>query len=239
MGVVAVVWVQDAVAKPDAKGFDLQEIGRLESAMWRSYYEGRWVQLASQTMEGACGQYGLSWWEGSRSCLHAARAALFFLAHGHPGGVRSNIEDFGLAGAGGRFSFLPGYGALARAANHALDLSFGDGDAAGLRKVEGSLEEAGFIRSSQADETREGRGAGPFQTEGRIRREVAAFVPGMVVVPAHQQEGAEHALNHERLAPLGLLRPAWGCRPHPLDLRLAAEACPPVRWSVCRWLRAR
>jgi len=53
-------------------------MSRLESAMWRSYYEGRWIQLARQTMEGACGQYGLSWWDGSRASLHAARAALFF-----------------------------------------------------------------------------------------------------------------------------------------------------------------
>jgi hypothetical protein len=52
--------------------------------MWRSYYEGRRVRLACQTMEGACGQYGLSWWEGSRSSLHAARAALFF---------RKNTDD--------------------------------------------------------------------------------------------------------------------------------------------------
>ena len=66
------------------------------------------------------------------------------------------------------------------------------------------MEEAGFIRSLQADEPGESRGVGPFQTEGRIRREVAAFFPGMVVVLTHQREGAEHALDHENLAPLGL-----------------------------------
>lgn len=78
------VWFENAVSGPDMTGFDPQEMGRLESAMWRSYYEGRWIQLACQTMEGACGQYRFSWWDGSRSSLHAARAALFF---------RKNTDD--------------------------------------------------------------------------------------------------------------------------------------------------
>jgi hypothetical protein len=34
---------------------------------------------------------------------------------------------------------------------------------------------------------------------------VAALFSGMVIVLAHQQEGAEHALDHENLASLGLL----------------------------------
>ena len=76
--VATFVWLQDAVSKPDITGFDPQEMGRLESAMWRSYYEGRWLQLACQTMQGACGQYGFSWWHGARAALHAARSALFF-----------------------------------------------------------------------------------------------------------------------------------------------------------------
>jgi len=77
--VVAIfIWFNNTVSNPDLMGFDPQEMGRLESAMWRSYYEGSWVQLACQTMEGGCGQYGFSWWDGSRASLHAARAALFF-----------------------------------------------------------------------------------------------------------------------------------------------------------------
>jgi len=78
------VWFQDAWSGADMMGFNPQEMGRLESAMWRSYYEGHWLQLACQTMEGACGQYRFSWWDGSRSSLHAARAALFF---------RKNTDD--------------------------------------------------------------------------------------------------------------------------------------------------
>jgi hypothetical protein len=78
------VWVENERARPDMTGFDPQEMGRLESAMWRSYYEGHWLQLAGQTMEVACGQYGFSWWDGVRLSLHAARSALFF---------RRNTED--------------------------------------------------------------------------------------------------------------------------------------------------
>lgn len=76
--------ISSPISNPDLMGFDPQEMGRLEFAMWRSYYEGSWVQLACQTMEGACGQYGFSWWDGSRASLHAARAALFF---------RKNTDD--------------------------------------------------------------------------------------------------------------------------------------------------
>jgi len=72
------LWIQGASARPDMAGFDPGEMGRLESAMWRSYYEGRWGQLASQTMEVACRQHGFSWWDGARVSFYAARSALFF-----------------------------------------------------------------------------------------------------------------------------------------------------------------
>jgi len=78
LAVAVGVWFQHAVSKPNMMGFDPQEMGRLESAMWRRYYERHWPQLACQTMEGACGQYRFSWWDGSLLSLHAARAALFF-----------------------------------------------------------------------------------------------------------------------------------------------------------------
>jgi hypothetical protein len=82
--VVAVVWGQDEVAQPDMKGFNPQEMGRLEASMWRSYYDGHWLHLAKLTMDGACGQFGFSWWDASLLSVHAARSALFF---------RSNTDD--------------------------------------------------------------------------------------------------------------------------------------------------
>jgi len=80
----ASIWIQYVLARPDMTGFSPQEMGRLESAMWRSYYEGHWFRLGTQTMAVACGQYGFSWWDGVRSSFHAARSALFF---------RKNTED--------------------------------------------------------------------------------------------------------------------------------------------------
>jgi hypothetical protein len=62
-----------------------------------------------------------------------------------------------------------------------LDLALGDGDAAGVGKVEASLGEAGFIGPLQADKPGEGGRVASFQTECCIRRAVAALFSGMVV----------------------------------------------------------
>jgi len=51
------VWLEHVMSQPDTKGFDPQEMGRLESAMWRSYYEGQWVRLACQTMRAEAMAY--------------------------------------------------------------------------------------------------------------------------------------------------------------------------------------
>jgi len=81
--VVAIfVWFENAVSGPDMTGFNPQEMGRLESAMWRSYYEGRWVRLGWQTMEVAHRQYGFSWWDSLRMAAHAAQAAWYFRKNG-------------------------------------------------------------------------------------------------------------------------------------------------------------
>lgn len=81
---VLAVAVQHRFACPDLHAFDPQIAGRMESAMWRSYYDGHWVRLGSQTMQLACGQYGLSWWDGARMSAHAAAAAMHF---------RKNMDD--------------------------------------------------------------------------------------------------------------------------------------------------
>lgn len=76
-GLLLVV-AQDRTARPNPRSFDPQEMGRLESAMWRSYYDGRWLRLIGQTMQVSCGQYGFSWWDGARLSKHAAIAAMYF-----------------------------------------------------------------------------------------------------------------------------------------------------------------
>jgi hypothetical protein len=72
------VWFENSISTPDIRAFDPREMGRLESAMWRSYYEGEWVRLGLQAMEVAHRQYGFSWWDSLRMAAHAARAALYF-----------------------------------------------------------------------------------------------------------------------------------------------------------------
>jgi hypothetical protein len=58
-------------------------MGRLESQMWKSYYDGHWLRLARQTMQVSCGEYGFSWWDGTRMSIHAALAAKYFRKDTH------------------------------------------------------------------------------------------------------------------------------------------------------------
>lgn len=74
----AVVAVQHLAARPDVGGFDARGMGETEASMWRSYYEGRWLTLAGQTLQASCGQCGFSWWDGARLASHAALAAHYF-----------------------------------------------------------------------------------------------------------------------------------------------------------------
>ncbi len=84
LAVILTASAQHVLARPDLRSFDPQLTGRMESAMWRSYYEGRWLRLGWQTMRVACGQYGFSWWDGARMSAHAAISAMRF---------RKNADD--------------------------------------------------------------------------------------------------------------------------------------------------
>lgn len=79
-----IIAVQHHLARPDLRGFDSQQMGSLESGMWRSYYEGRWGLLGWQTLTVAHDQCGFSWWDSLRMGAHAARSALYF---------RKNTDD--------------------------------------------------------------------------------------------------------------------------------------------------
>ncbi|MFZ4484859.1 MAG: hypothetical protein ACOYOL_12880 [Chthoniobacterales bacterium] len=78
MALVLAVLVQHRSARPNLRTFDPNEMGRMESAMWRSYYEGQWVRLGWQAMQLGCGQYGFSWWDSARMSAHAAVSAMHF-----------------------------------------------------------------------------------------------------------------------------------------------------------------
>ncbi len=72
------LWIDHLRAKPDARAFDAAGMARMESAMWRSYYEGKWVQLGWQAMRVARTQYGFSVLDSLRLAKHSAVAALRF-----------------------------------------------------------------------------------------------------------------------------------------------------------------
>lgn len=66
------------LARPDMTRFDPGAMGRAEAALWRDYYDGRWVPLGMRMAALARRQYGFSWWDSVRASFHAARAALHF-----------------------------------------------------------------------------------------------------------------------------------------------------------------
>ncbi len=79
-----VLGIQHQFAHPDIAAFEPAEVGRLEAALWRSYYDEDWGKLGCKTMSVACRQYRFSWWDGSCLAFHSARAAAWF---------RSRIDD--------------------------------------------------------------------------------------------------------------------------------------------------
>jgi hypothetical protein len=60
------------------RDFDADEMARLETAMWRSYYSRRRVQLFAQMGELLRTQYRLPFWRSNALAYRAARAAFDF-----------------------------------------------------------------------------------------------------------------------------------------------------------------
>lgn len=64
--------------RADLRGFDPTAVARLETRMWRSYYEHRRLALAVDLYRLSREEYGFSPWAGVRIAWHAARAAMIF-----------------------------------------------------------------------------------------------------------------------------------------------------------------
>jgi hypothetical protein len=62
----------------ELRRFDANEVARLETAMWRSYYERRRVRLFNELAELLRTQYRFSYWKSNRVAFSAARAAFVF-----------------------------------------------------------------------------------------------------------------------------------------------------------------
>jgi hypothetical protein len=76
-GLAVLVWFYWP-AKPDLAGFNPNELGRLETLMWRDYYAKDWTALARHTWQAARQQYGFSRADSFCLAWHAAWAARSF-----------------------------------------------------------------------------------------------------------------------------------------------------------------
>jgi hypothetical protein len=72
----------------DLRDFDGHAVGRLETAMWRSYYEHRPLRLLGELSELLRCQYHLPFWRSCAGAYYAAHAAELFQA----GTSRSDYE---------------------------------------------------------------------------------------------------------------------------------------------------
>jgi hypothetical protein len=75
------LWIGADMALPKTSSlvhFDGHEVGRLETAMWRSYYGHQPMRLYWQLVQLLRSQYGLPFWRACLGGYNAARAALVF-----------------------------------------------------------------------------------------------------------------------------------------------------------------
>ena len=75
------VWIAFDLLAPqkiDIRRFDADEIARLDTAMWRSYYGRRRVRMFSELTEVLEKQYKLRFWRRQLTAFYAAKAAFVF-----------------------------------------------------------------------------------------------------------------------------------------------------------------
>jgi len=95
-----VVWLMRDLtdrSRHDLRSFDGREVAKLETAMWRSYYDHHRLQLFRELAELLRRQYHLPFWQSNVAAYHAARAAVVFQAgHGRPDYMRAlpDLESF-------------------------------------------------------------------------------------------------------------------------------------------------
>ena len=81
MTVLLAAWIVLSLtnhSRHDLRRFDGREVGRLETAMWRSYYDHRGVRLFGELIGLLRQQYHLPFWRATAGAYHAARAAVVF-----------------------------------------------------------------------------------------------------------------------------------------------------------------
>ncbi len=65
-------------SKHDLREFDAAEVGKLDTDMWRSYYEHRETRVFRELITLLRNQFGMTPLEATKSAFHAARAAFVF-----------------------------------------------------------------------------------------------------------------------------------------------------------------
>src|SRR5215210_9282979 len=81
VGILLTGWIAfDLLAphKVDIRDFDADEVARLDTAMWRSYYARERLKLFGQMGELLRTQYRLPFWRSNALAYRAARAAFVF-----------------------------------------------------------------------------------------------------------------------------------------------------------------
>ena len=76
-----IVWIAVDLTngtRHDLRDFDGHDVGTLETAMWRSYYDHRRVALFGELAELLRRQYHLPFWQSNLAAYHAAHAAVVF-----------------------------------------------------------------------------------------------------------------------------------------------------------------
>ena len=97
IGVLLVGWIAFDIYTPhkvDIRDFDADEIARLDTAMWRSYYSRRRVQMFSELTEVLGKQYKLRFWRRQLMAFYAAKSAFVF-KDGKARGLRKGFARSG------------------------------------------------------------------------------------------------------------------------------------------------
>ena len=81
IGILLAGWIAFDLYSPhkvDIRDFDADEVARLDTAMWRSYYSRERVRLYSQLTELLEKQYKLRFWRRQLIAFYAAKATFIF-----------------------------------------------------------------------------------------------------------------------------------------------------------------
>ena len=81
IGVLLGIWIAFDLYRPhkiDIREFDANEIARLDTEMWRSYYAKERLKMFSQLTEVLEKQYKLPFWRRQLMAFYAAKAAFVF-----------------------------------------------------------------------------------------------------------------------------------------------------------------